>query len=1447
VTVVAIVVLAVGFAPGMGLAASAGSDTPPAPGTGIGDRPPTADSDKPTVARVVELVSPTGERTRVYWLTGLLPDGRLVAVSEEDLARMPELGISLEPQRPAPGDIRSTPDAVTGLFAEGGSISGTVRDAEGLPVSWADVWACTDWESTWTWTQTDALGGYCLSGLAPEFYRVLAIVPGYAGMYYGQTPWMDYATAVGVTTGATTAGIDITLGRAGSITATVTDSSGTPIPNVSVMLDTPDYGFSTLTDENGVYVFSDLPLGYAYTLQSPSAWWRQPEDGDWILRTSDIFLEATNPDVSVTLPLAGPGGKIQGCVLDAVGTPIVGADLYAYSMSGSTYTYAESDAGGNYTLRGLASGTYDVYVYVWGTPSYLYQARPDPVAVVAPNTTSAVDFVFRENGVISGTVRDNLGNPLAGVSVQVESWRFDVYTTVITDSAGYYETTGLSVGDYDVYAPSEARSGPADGDRMMKASSVWVTVDSDATVDFDLPPGGSISGTVRDATQNPLAGATVGCDGYVEGAWNWIRIQTTTDAQGRYALRGLPTGYFYVDVWLTGYASSSWTWVRVEAPGAVTGTDITLEPAGVIGGTITADCGLPLSSVDVVAEREDGAWYQGWGYSDSAGWYSIEVPASGTYSVAAPDDWGSSSDFGWITQRVSGITLAPGVPPSATVDLSLTQGGTIVGTVRDAKGQSASGSYTIKAVSRLDGAVMYRYGWHYGGVYCIKGLPSGDYAVFLEVGNDAWAKYPGWVTVQAPFVTSYIDFITGRVEISEPGGKTCVTEGGASDTYTVVLVTQPTGTVTVAATADGQVTVNGASTVSLVFTTSNWNVPKTVTVRAVDDTLVEGTHYGIITHTVSDAGPEGASAPQVSVEIIDNDLPAAPRSLAATTMADGVRLTWQPPASGPVPTGYEVYINTATTGTFTKVKDVAHVPGPAQTCTVTAADCEAVGFTMTGGQTYYFQVKSYVIPGDGQRSVSKPSNTVSAVAGPIPPLPPRSLTGAATATGLRLGWLPPLTGCVPQGYQVFIAPAATGPFTLVKEVTSWTGTAPNCEVTQLDFADGTGGYTFTLAGGKRYAFQVRGFILPSVGGTLLSKASNTATVTAGPLPPLAPTGLAARTTLLGVGLGWKPPLPTATAPTPPTGYSVYIAATSAGPWTFVKDVTTWTGDLPNTEVTGADLAGTGFTMTGGLRYSFRVFSFLTHPLTGQKAPSLKGATMTGVAGPLPPLAPTSLRGTTGADGFGLTWLPPLTGVTPQGYEVRLATTSTGPFSLVKDVTAWEGATPNCQVTSAEIAAGGLAYTPGARYSVRVYAYALHPATMEKLVSARWAVSTVTAGPLPPQAPTGLVGTTALPASGGGVNLTWKPPTMGAVPAGYAVHIAAVSTGPYTFVRNVTSWPGTYPSTQVTAGDCSAVGFPMTAGVRYYFRVYSFIYHPVTLAEVPSLRFGVTSAIAGAEG
>jgi hypothetical protein len=108
------------------------------------------------------------------------------------------------------------------------------------------------------------------------------------------------------------------------------------------------------------------------------------------------------------------------------------------------------------------------------------------------------------------------------------------------------------------------------------------------------------------------------------------------------------------------------------------------------------------------------------------------------------------------------------------------------------------------------------------------------------------------------------------VTITESGGSTNVTEGGATDSYTVVLNSQPTADVTITISPDSQVSV---SPTSLTFTSSDWNTPQTITVTAVDDFVVEGSHTGTITHSASssDSDYDGISISDVTVNITDND------------------------------------------------------------------------------------------------------------------------------------------------------------------------------------------------------------------------------------------------------------------------------------------------------------------------------------------------------------------------------------------------------------------------------------------------------------------------------------------------------------------------------------------------------------------------------------------------
>jgi hypothetical protein len=126
------------------------------------------------------------------------------------------------------------------------------------------------------------------------------------------------------------------------------------------------------------------------------------------------------------------------------------------------------------------------------------------------------------------------------------------------------------------------------------------------------------------------------------------------------------------------------------------------------------------------------------------------------------------------------------------------------------------------------------------------------------------------------------------VTIVESGGSTNVAEGGATDTYTVVLNTQPIANVSILLNSGTQLT---AAPNPLVFTPQNWNIPQTVTVRAVDDTLQEGNHSGTIQHTASssDTRYNGIVINSVNVGITDNDVPGVTitETGGSTAVAEG--------------------------------------------------------------------------------------------------------------------------------------------------------------------------------------------------------------------------------------------------------------------------------------------------------------------------------------------------------------------------------------------------------------------------------------------------------------------------------------------------------------------------------------------------------------------------------
>ena len=147
-------------------------------------------------------------------------------------------------------------------------------------------------------------------------------------------------------------------------------------------------------------------------------------------------------------------------------------------------------------------------------------------------------------------------------------------------------------------------------------------------------------------------------------------------------------------------------------------------------------------------------------------------------------------------------------------------------------------------------------------------------------------------------VSAYLDFINpiigagdAGVTVVESGGSTDVTEGGTTDSYTLVLEAEPTANVTITINSDSEVSTSSAS---VVFTPANWNEAQTVTVTAVDDSDIEGNHTGAITHSAAsgDEDYNGISIDGVTANITDNDFPPAAPLAVRVGVVNNVTDAW---------------------------------------------------------------------------------------------------------------------------------------------------------------------------------------------------------------------------------------------------------------------------------------------------------------------------------------------------------------------------------------------------------------------------------------------------------------------------------------------------------------------------------------------------------------------------
>jgi hypothetical protein len=299
----------------------------------------------------------------------------------------------------------------------------------------------------------------------------------------GDTIWVD-DTAPGTPGDATQSGTE--TGLAG-VTVTLTPPAGVDAGNG---VDVP---VTTVTDANGAYLFTDLPLiptvPYVITV-TPSAGFTPDFDLDGGSdNTSSVVVDAGNPNprdldfsYDTNTPLYSIGNTIW---FDADGdgdrtedpgndgsagtreAPIAGVRVDLLDSSGDVIASTVTDSVGQYLFNNLPAGTYTVRVDTGTLP-----AGVSPVSVYENDATAdsqttitlvdadilTEDFGYPSLGGIGDTVffdsNDNdapdAGEGLEGVTVRLLDDSGNELATTVTDANGRYFFGNLPVGTYNV-------------------------------------------------------------------------------------------------------------------------------------------------------------------------------------------------------------------------------------------------------------------------------------------------------------------------------------------------------------------------------------------------------------------------------------------------------------------------------------------------------------------------------------------------------------------------------------------------------------------------------------------------------------------------------------------------------------------------------------------------------------------------------------------------------------------------------------------------------------------------------------------------------------------------------------------------------------------------------------------------------------------------------------
>jgi hypothetical protein len=488
--------------------------------------------------------------------------------------------------------------------------------------------------------------------------------------------------------------------------------------------------------------------------------------------------------------------RIRGRVVAAdTGTPLRRAQVRIAAAELRLNRIVNTDAEGLYEFTELPAGRYYIFVTRSGFVSLQFgQRRPfesgRPLDVGNAQIVEKIDFALPRGGVIAGRVTDELGEPLAGVRMQLMRYQYlasgqrrlvpvsgmGMPFGITTNDLGEFRLYSLMPGTYIVSAASSemgimmatpgggGASAPNDGHGITyfpgtinvdEAQGISVAIAEVASASFALVPQrmARVSGVVRDSQGNPLAANLMLRS--QSGTGMMMRSAAMAGPDGRFTLANVPPGDHFVEVAPRPGSEESASVPISSAGQEITDLIITTSPGKTISGEVTfndAPAGLKFLRVAALA-ADPGAsppthiYDEMQGTVDENGRFQIRGLRDGRImfhvSAAAPGLGGPALFIKSIIIDGEIVTDVPfdlsNAKDDTKIEIVMTdKQTTIVGTVRNARGEQMM-DYTalmfpappkVGAMADRDTRTVRP---DQQGRFHARGLPPGDYfAVAVE-------------------------------------------------------------------------------------------------------------------------------------------------------------------------------------------------------------------------------------------------------------------------------------------------------------------------------------------------------------------------------------------------------------------------------------------------------------------------------------------------------------------------------------------------------------------------------------------------------------------------------------------------------------------------------------------------------------------------------------------